>query len=301
MVLESHFEDPEHCPVCVESTKTRPDPTPGRWNPTSIAALAVLLNPAFVITFFALARSREWLRFADARDAQGSYGPWHPHIRTNAMWAIAISAFQPLVAFFIVAGIFLAADVDRPRPEPFDERAEILSLLEHAKPAVRALALCQLDEIRPQPEDATAIATALRRELPTLGIACGELAFADASGRPVAERYARQSVDVRDALLTRLSRRDLPLEAPTLLLQEMELNPVARAGIDSFSTVVVVTPDDALVSTFLRLAANDTTRVAAYRPLATMCAREPRIARWVSMHSDDVPEDAVPRECKVAP
>lgn len=300
VVLEYHFGGGNVCPICIEGTKPQPDPTPGKWAPLSIGLLSIVVNPMFLSSMYAIGRARAWLHYAATRDAEGEYSPWHASIRSNAIWALALTAGQPLMVFFIVASIVATHDVPPPvESSPFDERSEILAMLENPSAPIRALALCQLDELPADPDDAPAIANALRRELPDLGIACGELAFAHASGSSIAERYTQQPVPVRDAILTRLADRDAQDEATLLLLEEMELEPVAAAGIESFTNVV---PDDDLAAAFIALTVNESTRNAARRPLATMCARDARFAQTVARGSElSRLEEARPVECSEMP
>lgn len=273
-MLEYHFGGAPECPVCVAGQQKRPDPTPGRWEPSNIAALGIVFNPMVITTIMAVGRAREWLKYAAARDAAGEYSPWHAYIRSNAIWALVISAFQPTVAFFLFAGVFMIVDINLPKDEPFNERAEVLSMLEHERAVVRSIGLCQLADIGAQADETSTVTNALRREIMDIGIACGEMAYAQASGNPLTERYVQQTVSVRDALLTRLARFDPAGDAPSLLVLERELSPPATAGIASFGTYTSADRgvDEAVLSALLTLAAHENTSSVVHRPLEMQCA-----------------------------
>ncbi len=268
VVLEYHFGGATECPVCVAGQTARPDPTPGRWEPSNVAALGIVFNPVLITSIMAVGRAREWLKYAAARDAAGEYSPWHAYIRSNAIWALVISAFQPTLAFFLFSMVFLVVDIDTPKDEPFNEHAEVLSLLEHERAAVRSIGLCQLAEIGARAEDTATVSNAMRRELTDIGIACGEIAYSHASGTPLSERYAQQPVAVRNALLTRFATGGEPQNAAPLLRMEQELSPPATAGILSFAHADA----PALIHALVALTDHDNTRAVAHHTLNMMCA-----------------------------
>lgn len=268
VVLEYHFGGASECPVCVAGQQKRPDPTPGRWEPSNIAALGIVFNPMLITTIMAVGRAREWLKYAAARDAAGEYSPWHAYIRSNAIWALVISAFQPMMAFFLFSMVFFVVDIDMPKDEPLDERAEVLALLEHERAAVRSIGLCQLAEIGARTQDTATVSNAMRRELTDVGIACGEIAYSHASGTPMTERYAQQPVAVRNELLTRFADRGETQTAAQLLRMEHDLSPPATTGILGFSH----TTAPAVIHALVALVGHDNTRPVAHHTLNRICA-----------------------------
>ncbi len=296
MVLEYHFGGASECPVCVAGQQKRPDPTPGRWEPSNIAALGIVFNPMLITTIMAVGRAREWLKYAAARDAAGEYSPWHAYIRSNAIWALVISAFQPMMAFFLFSMVFFVVDIDMPKDEPFNERSEVLALLEHERTVVRSIGLCQLVDIGAQADETSTVSNALRRELTDGGIACGEIAYSEASGTPISERYAQQPVAVRDALLTRFANTAEPQNAAGLLRMEQELSPPARAGILSFSR----NHTPAVIHALVALAGHDNTRAVAHHTLNVMCSSDedagPVVHAAARMNEIDLTPHTVCRE-----